>query len=305
MRTNSRVGRWVFLALLLSVALIIGLSRKLRYSSATVEPFPGDAQAPIVSFPLKPGSVRFAVIGDNGTGDSYEYDVAQQMVRERASFPFDFVVMLGDNIYGGHSSKDFALKFERPYHSLLESGVKFYASLGNHDDPIECLYKPFNMDGRHYYSYSRDNVHFIALDSNYMDATQLDWLQKDLRGNTSPWKVVYFHHPLYSDARFHGPDTDLRQRVEPLFEQYGVDVVLSGHEHVYERLRPQHGIYYFVLGNAGQLRFHDLRPSKEMAAGFDEDRCFMIAEITGNDFYFQTISRTGKIKDSGTIPRRQ
>ena len=181
--------------------------------------------------------------------------------------------------------------------------MKFYASLGNHDDPSERLYKPFNMGGQRYYAYNKGNVRFIVLDSNYMNTQQFDWLEKELQSSTSPWKIAYFHHPLYSDGQFHGPDTDLRANIEPLFEKYGVNMVLSGHDHVYERFKPQHGIYYFVLGNAGELRFHNLKKSSEMAAGFDEDRCFMVMEIAGDELYFQVISRAGLTVDSGVIQR--
>src|SRR5439155_18643102 len=101
-----------------------------------------------VRLPLEQQSVRFAVIGDSGTGDRPQYEVAQQMELYRQKVGFDFVLMLGDNIYGGHRPKDFLNKFERPYKPLLDAGVKFYAVLGNHDDPNdERLYKPFNMNG--------------------------------------------------------------------------------------------------------------------------------------------------------------
>jgi len=112
------------------------------------------------------------------------------------------------------------------------------------------------------------------------------------------------HHPLYSDGRYHGPDVDLRTHLEPLFEKYGVNVVFSGHEHVYERFKPEHGIYYFVLGNSGELRYRNLRASSEMAAGFDTDRDFMVIEIAGDKLYFQTVSRTGQVVDSGALDRR-
>ena len=83
----------------------------------------------------------------------------------------------------------------------------------------------------------------------------------------------------------------------------GVDVVLSGHEHVYERIQPQHGIYYFTEGNSGELRPGNLRPSAQMIKGFDTDRAFLLIEIAGNEFRFQAISRTGKVVDSGTLTK--
>src|SRR5512141_599821 len=101
-------------------------------------------------FPLKPDSVRFAAIGDMGTGEPPQYEVAQLMLKVRQTFPFDFVIMLGDNIYGGSKPADFDKKFAAPYKPFLDAGVKFYASLGNHDDTNERFYKPFNMNGESY-----------------------------------------------------------------------------------------------------------------------------------------------------------
>jgi len=263
------------------------------------------AETPELKLPVKPDSVRFAVIGDSGTGEKAQYETAAEMAAIHARYPFEFVIMLGDNIYGGKSAADFKRKFEDPYRELLDAGVKFYASLGNHDETNERLYKPFNMDGKRYYTFKRGNAEFFVLDSNYMDREQLDWLQVQLTGSHAAWKICYFHHPLYSDARAHGPDTDLRKLLEPLFQAHGVSVVFAGHEHVYERLKPQNGIYYFVLGNSGQLRFRDLRPSPETAKGCDTDRTFAVVEIAGNQLYFQVVSRTGETVDSGLLELRQ
>ena len=259
--------------------------------------------APDVHLPLKEGSVRWAVIGDNGTGEGPELDVANQMQRYWTKVKFDFVIMDGDNIYGGHSPRDFRLKFENPYKPLLDEGVKFYASLGNHDDPqIEINYKPYNMGGNRYYSFSKKGVDFFVLDSNYMSPQQLSWLQDRLKGSTAKWKIAYFHHPLYTCAKFHGPDVDLRNQLMPLFTQYGVNVVWYGHEHVYERLKPQQGIFFFLEGESGQLRYHNIRESCDLdQTRFDTDRTFMLVEIDGDQMYFQTISRTGATIDSGQL----
>lgn len=256
---------------------------------------------PGLTFALQPGSVRFAVIGDSGTGDRHQYDIARQMVSVREQFPFDFVIMLGDNIYGGDKPRDYQDKFEDPYRPLLDAGVSFYASLGNHDKPSERFYKLFNMNGARYYTFKKGNARFFALDSNYMDRQQLDWIEQGLRNSNDRWKICFFHHPLYSDGKFHGPDVDLRAQLEPLFEKYGVNISFSGHDHLYERVKPQHGVYYFVLGNAGELRQHDLRRSSETEAGLDSDRAFLIGQIAGDSFYFQTITRLGETADHGII----
>ena len=257
-----------------------------------------------VGLPNKEGSVKFAVIGDNGTGDKPQYEVAEQMEKAHEQFPFGFVLMMGDNIYGKDTPADMKKKFEDPYRPLLDAGVKFYASLGNHDSDDERYYKLYNMDGNRYYTLKKANVEFIALDSNYMDTTQVEWLKQDLQKSDAAWKICFFHHPLYSAAHFHGPAMPLRRELEPIFEKAGVEVVLSGHEHVYERINPQHGIFYWVLGNSGQLRPHDLRSSPETAKGFDTDQAFMLMEISGDDLFFQTVSRTGETVDTGTIHRK-
>jgi predicted phosphodiesterase len=261
------------------------------------------AQQVDLRIPLVQGAVRFVAIGDMGTGGQAQYAVARQMELYRQKVGYDFVVMLGDNIYGGHSPSDFQKKFEQPYKPLLDAGVKFYASLGNHDDPeVEIHYKPFNMDGQRYYTFNKGDVEFFALDSNYMDPKQLDWVTKQLQSSKARWKIAFFHHPLYSDAKTHGSDLDLRARLQPLFELYHVNVVLSGHDHVYERLKPQAGIYYFVEGDSGQLRAHDLRRNNEMEVGQDTDQSFMLVEITQDKFYFQVITGQGKTIDSGDLP---
>ena len=262
-------------------------------------------KAPDIELPNLPSALRFAAIGDNGTGEKPEYEVGEQMARAHTAFPFDFVVMLGDNIYGKKGPKEFERKFEEPYKDLLTNGVKFYASLGNHDDPNERFYQPYNMNGQRYYKLSKGAVDLFALDSTYFDRSQLDWLVKQLSSSNAKWKICFFHHPLYSASHFHGPDVDLRSQLEPILEKYNVNVVLNGHEHVYERIKPQHGIYYFVLGNSGQLRFHDLRSSDETAKGFDTDRAFMLMAATDDDLYFQTISRAGDTVDSGHIKRER
>ena len=256
-----------------------------------------------LTLPLKAGSVRFSAIGDMGDGGKEQYAIAGQMVAYRGKFPFDFVLMLGDNLIGGKEPIDYQNKFELPYKPLLDAGVKFYAVFGNHDISNERFYKLFNMNGQQYYAYTKSNVRFFALDSNYMTPQQLAWLEKELQNSGTDWKICYFHHPLYSSGAYHGSSVELRLLLEPLFIKYGVQVVFSGHEHIYERVKPQHGINYFTEGCSGELRKGNLTKTDLTAAGFDQDRTFMLVEIAGDELYFQTISRVGKTVDSGVIER--
>ncbi len=277
--------------LLMSVLLLVGLT-------ATVP-------AQDLKLPMKMGSVKFAVIGDTGTGDSHQLAVARQLAASRGKFPFDFVIMMGDNLYGGNSAKDYDKKFAIPYKPLTDAGVKFYASLGNHDDPSERFYKPFNMGGERYYSFKPANssVRFFALDSNYMDDKQLAWLDKELIASGSDWKICFFHHPPYSSGEAHGSDTALRAQVEPIFVKHGVNAVFTGHEHFYERIKPQKGIAYFIAGSSAKLREGDIAPSALSDKGFDTGFTFMLVEIVGDDLFFQTITEKGATIDSGTIHR--
>jgi 3',5'-cyclic AMP phosphodiesterase CpdA len=217
--------------------------------------------------------------------------------------------MLGDNMYGSERPQDYARKFELPYKPILDANIPFYASLGNHDDPNQRFYKPFNMNGERYYSFKKDKlgspgVRFFALDSNYMTGDQLQWLEKELAVSDSPWKIAYFHHPLYSSGERHGSEVDLRAQLEPLFLKYGMSVVFAGHEHFYERLRPQKGIYYFTAGGSAKLRVGNIAKSSVLTAlGFDSDHTYMLVEIAGEQMHFQTLTRSGKRIDSGTIAR--
>lgn len=258
-----------------------------------------------LTLPMKDGSVRFAVIGDTGSGTSQQRDVGDMMIKYHALFPFEFVLMMGDNMYGGEAPQDFEKKFTQPYKALLDQKVKFYATLGNHDQALQVNYENFNMNGKEYYRFKRGNIAFYSLNSNYMDKKQVQWLEDELSHETAEWKVMFFHHPPYSSAKAHGSDGQLREVVEPIFLKYGVDVVLSGHDHVYERIKPQKGIYYFVSGAGGKLRSGDVdRQSGMTDKSYDCDLHFMLFEVAGDQMYFQAISRTGETIDSGVITRK-
>jgi hypothetical protein len=284
------------------------VARATRTTVRTLQPQPGE-----LALPLKEGSVRFAVIGDAGRGDTAQYDVAKQMMAWRSKFAFDFVVMLGDNIYPPHTSDDFRRKFDEPYKPLLEAGVAFYAAIGNHDDPASVHYEKLGMGGDRYYTFRRSEqrlaglagagVRFFALDSRSFDSTQLAWLRKELSASGTAWKICFFHHPLYTSGRYGAGARTLRSLVEPILVQGDVDVVLSGHEHFYERIHPQHGISYFVSGAGGALRRDDIRPSALTAAGFDDDCHFVLMEVSGSELYFQAVSRNGTTVDAGVIVR--
>ena len=281
-------------------------SRRSQFSIVAVSLVLGSGLlAQQLILPNQKDSLKFAVIGDTGTGDANQYRTAEKLVSFRNQFAYEFVIMLGDNTYGGESAKDFEKRFEIPYKPLLDAGLKFYAALGNHDTPNQRFYKLFNMGGEKFYTFRpKPGVRFFALDSNYMNPEQLQWLEKELAASGSEWKIAFFHHPIYSSGGRHGSDTALRDQLEPIFLKHNVNVVLSGHDHFYERIKPQKGIQYFVVGGSAKLRSGDIGSQGLTAKGFDTGYSFMAVEIAGDDFHFQTVSDQGKTVDSGVFRRQ-
>jgi hypothetical protein len=160
------------------------------------------------------------------------------------------------------------------------------------------------MGGERYYTYAHKQVRFLVLDTTSLDPRQLVWIDEVMKQASERWRICYFHHPLYSNGRRHGSNVELRVILEPLLTKHRFNVVFSGHDHTYERLKPQKGITYFVSGAGGQLRKGDVRPSSTTAAFFDQDQTFMLVEIVGDEMFFQVTSRVGRTVDSGTITRQ-
>ncbi len=274
-------------------------------------PAPTPAEAKVAAstptaFPNAPNSLKFAVLGDFGTGDPAQYALAKRMEEVHKAFPFELVLLVGDNIYGSDRPQDYKTKFEIPYKPLLDAGVRFQAALGNHDAREQRLYKLFNMNGELYYTFKapKQDVRVIALESTYMEPDQVVWLEKTLAAASEDWVIVIEHHPLYSSGLTHGSDERLRSALEPLLVKYGVDVVLTGHDHLYERSKPQHDITHFVVGSGGKLRPGDFQPNQPFSAKiFDSTNVFLAGEILGDQLVFNAYTTSGAVVDSGTITR--
>jgi 3',5'-cyclic AMP phosphodiesterase CpdA len=296
------------LAALLPVALVIWIISGASFSSA-VRQTKESSKAPGSA-----SSVRFVAFGDMGTGDDDQLAVARRMAAYHDEYPYDTVLTVGDNIYPDGNPADLPEKFERPYAELLERGVNFYAVLGNNDvkkgREAQINYKPFHMGGRAYYSFTkgtadRNQVQFFAIDSTNFDAGQQRWLESSLADSKARWRIAYFHHAIYSSAKTHGSRMKLRAQLEPLFVKYGVAAVFSGHDHTYERTKPQQGVQYFVCGIGGTVRSGDLdRSSPFLAFGNDQDNGFMFVEVTVDRLTFQAIDAAGHVIDSGMIGPR-
>lgn len=251
---------------------------------------------------------RFAVVGDFGTGGSDEVAIAAGMLDVHRKSALDLVVAVGDNIYPNGSGRYFNKHFEEPFAGLLKERVKFYAVLGNHDveegRKDQVNYPLFNMGGSNFYSISRNNglVDFFMLDSTDLSTTQFSWLENSLRESKAIWKLAALHHPIYSSGKKHGSDIKVRKQLEPLFTHYRVQAVFSGHDHVYERTKPQQGIQYFITGAGGKCRRGDIDLKSELrASSYDLDNSFMLIEADETEMSFKSINQAGETVDSGII----
>lgn len=292
-----------------TITILLKLSLVIYGLSFTALAQNGNGSAALrngLKLPMAEGSIKFIAIGDTGTGSKQQLELAKIMLNYHKVFPYEFVIMVGDNMYGGEKPTDFQNKFEDPYKPIIDQGVKFYASLGNHDESNQRFYKLFNMEGEEYYRFKKGDIAFYSLNSNYMDKRQIDWINSEMSKDASKWKIAFFHHPPYSSGGKHGSSMDVREVTEPLFLKYGVDVVFTGHEHFYERIKPQKGIFYFITGAGGKLRKGDIKEGSPLTAkAFDQDLSFMLVEIHKDLMHFQVITRSGKTVDSGALPRRE
>ena len=247
---RSRINFFLIAVIVISF-LSAAPAQKLNTNTAAASPVK-------LTLPLKEGSLHFAVIGDTGSGTQKQRDVGEMMVKYRAAFPFDFVLMMGDNLYGGETPRDFETKFSEPYKKLLDDNVKFYATLGNHDwgfadsPAAEILYTQQSPSWRMpapYYTFTAGPVQFFALDTNEVSEAQLLWLKDELAKSGARWKLVYGHHPIYS-AGVHGDSPTLIKRLLPVLKGRA-DVFLAGHDHDLQHLKAEDGVHFFVAGGGG------------------------------------------------------
>jgi calcineurin-like phosphoesterase family protein len=254
------------------------------------------ATLPVFPLPDLADSLTFAAIGDSGSGDDAQREIASLMFRYfTEARRFSFVLMLGDNLYDDDYTGEFAL----PYKDLLDAKVPFYAALGNHDRDNEQHYKPFNMNDVDRYQFDAGNARFVALNSNRPgDPAQAAWLDHAFADAGSKWRIAFFHHPLYSSGEHASQSRDsIRPALEPALVRNHVNVAFVGHEHLYERISPQHGIRYFVSGGGGRKLYH-VKTSDFDETAFSEHH-FMVVEISGDVLYYEAVSHTGHVLDCG------
>ncbi len=261
-------------------------------------------------------SVRFAVLGDNGTGGRNAMDIARQMARTYEETPYGLVVLLGDISYYGSIADRYQEVFLEPLGPLLDAGVRFELAVGNH----ELEFEPSSEANREivrrlevvaaqgsFYSVVQGPVEIFILDSSTPKVTgaagseQISWLQDALAASTAPWKVAALHHPPYSSGG-HGSDIAVREALEPLLVEYGVALVLTGHDHHYERTVPLDGVTYVVSGAGSKLRGTG---SSNFTAVAENRLQFMIAEATPDTIRLRAIGVDGVVIDEFSLVRER
>jgi len=249
-------------------------------------------------------SFTFAAIGDSGSGFDIQDEVAAQMRYLRPSF----VVHTGDIIYSHGQAKHLKNKFFDPYHSLMNTSP-FFLSLGNHDydtregmDILDAVHLPTNpvTETEHYYTFTYGNTRFIALDSirflteGFEGSPQWNWLVQEFEKNSTDWTIIFFHHPLYSSGD-HAIEPGMRD-LHPLFVMNGVDLVINGHDHHYERTNIIDGIQYLVTGGGG-ANVRTPEPNSDTAFAIKAHH-FVQIDVTPEYLRFRATNEKGETLDT-------
>lgn len=244
--------------------------------------------------------IRFIALGDSGSGGSDQYALRDQM----DTVPFDLMLHVGDIAYDSGTIEQFEEHVFDVYADLFKN-IPFFPVAGNHEyetdnaAPYRAVFNLPSYGGENYYSYDYGRVHFAAIDTEQDYASQIAWLDQDLAASKAPWKIVYMHKPVYSSGD-HKSDMKLRALLEPVVQKHGVQLVLAGHDHDYERMKPQHGVYYFVTGGGGR----GTRPVKasDFTAFSSEVIEFLYGEVLADKMVLHAIDGTGREFDSVEIP---
>jgi len=230
--------------------------RSVTYRFSAHSPAPldlGIATSPTAS---EAAPVRLAVAGDVGTGDEAELRTASAMDAVEGGVDYDALLLLGDNVYPAGDPAQVTRTVFDPFADVLDGGTQLLAVLGNHDVQNgngDAQAAALGMPGR-WYSTTIGDVLVVSLDSTRPDdPEQLAWLAEILEASDATWKIAMMHHPAYSGG-YHGSSLDVRETFSPIFEQYGVQLVLAGHDHDYQRSTPIDGVTYVVSGAAAKTR---------------------------------------------------
>jgi hypothetical protein len=245
--------------------------------------------------------VRFLAFGDSGGGGADQFALLEQMY----TVPYELMIHTGDLAYDNGTLGQYEETVFGVYKDLFRS-IPFFPASGNHDyktlqgAPFRDVFALPGGNGEKWYSYDWGRVHFVALDTEADYDTQVAWLDRDLAATELPWKIVYMHRPPYSSGS-HGSDTGLRARLAPVLENHGVQLVLAGHDHHYERMTPQNGVAYVVTGGGG---VGTRSVGKSSFTAFSEDVIhFVHVEVAPDELVLHAIDAAGREFDSMTVAR--
>jgi len=271
------------------------------------------------------GTFSFLVVGDSGMNNQAQLDVANQMATEDA----DFFIHTGDVVYPaggvGAAVQEYDYRYFRPYQAFL-SRIPSFPVVGNHDlyglfgQPFRDAFTlPSNGTGGNleelYYSFEWGDSKFIAIESNTLfqysaTGSHMNWLSRELRQNTKKWVVVYLHAPLYSAGK-HGDNTALQNNLGPLLENYGVDLLIAGHDHNYERTKPikafntdpsYPGLVHVVTGGGGAA-LRPVTPNANTDVAISAYH-YMRFSVAGDTMTGEAVTETGAVLDRFQIRNR-
>lgn len=318
--TGREITRLVAGTLALVVAgwsfLFLGAWEYVRW---TEDFLPGTAPTDVLeaeAWEVTETSAVFAAVGDTGTGGRNQMDVAQAMVDAYQRTPYGFVAHVGDVSYYGSIVDRWPEVWEEPYKPLLDAGVEFQVALGNHELEEEASQDAqawiadrlarLGFD-RTYRVVPYGPIDFFILDTSTplvlgeSSDEQRAWLEQALAESQARWKVAVMHHAPYSSSPKRGSYVELRNIVHPLFVEYGVQLALSGHDHLYERTHPQDGVTYIVTGAGAKLS--DIG-SSDFTAHAAKVLQFLMVEVNGETMQVEALDVTGEVFDAVTLDAR-
>ena len=282
------------------VALILALAAACSSQSPAPRAQPSPTPAPTSTASPSPAVFRFAAVGDFGDGSAAEKRVADAIADEHARRPLDLLLLLGDMVYPVGDPAQVDKKFRAPYASVLQAGIDTAAVLGNHDimTDADAISDAFGMPGR-YYTLVRGPVELFALDSSTgaIDRRQAAWFATALGASRARWKIVFMHVPAFSAGR-HGPHPALQESLVPLLDRYDVQMVITGHDHDYQRSVPIRGTVHVVSGGGCCPRPVGTEPyTARSATGLH----FVVVEVSEVGLSLEAIGVDGTVLDRAVI----
>jgi 3',5'-cyclic AMP phosphodiesterase CpdA len=246
-----------------------------------------------------PAEFHLAVAGDVGEPGSRIDDTGTAVARVSTAEPFDALLLLGDNVYPDGNPAKLPRTVFGPFADVLREGVTLLAIIGNHDvkaNWADAQMRALGMPAR-YWAREFDDVLIVGLDSNDLDPAQLGFLEQALATTSARWKIIAIHHPPYS-AGYQGSSVDVRAKLSPVLERYGVQLVLSGHDHDYQRSIPIAGVTYVVSGAAANTRRTDDQGFTATSFSWHH---FVDIAITGDHLVLRAVGQDGRVFDEAIL----